>query len=219
MLKKFKMDLHLHTCLSPCGDIAMLPSRIVRKAQELGLDAIAISDHNSAENVNAAQMAGDEIGITVIGGMEITSREEVHILTLFPDYKKLMEMQHIVYQHLPGENDPDAFGDQIVVDSNDQVIDLNFRLLIGATELSVEEIVDRTHALNGLVIASHVDRERFGIIGQLGFIPPGLELDALEISPRSALEMETLVFAPGNQYPLVTFSDAHYLEDIGKIYT
>jgi hypothetical protein len=69
--------------------------------------------------------------------------------------------------------------------------------------------VDVIHRLGGLAIASHVDRERFSMIGQLGFIPPGLELDAVEVSTEWAAGQDY-------DYPVVTFSDAHFLDDIGK---
>lgn len=180
---------------------------------------IGICDHNSTENVTCAQKVGQREGLAVIGGMEVTSREEVHILALFNDEQGLSQMADYVYENLPGTNDERAFGAQLVVNEDDEIIGFNQRLLIGATTLSLRQIVDRTHSLDGLAIASHIDREGFGIIGQLGFIPEDLELDGLEISPRIPLGKAKLEFGKDYNLTLVTFSDAHSLEDIGKSHT
>ncbi len=219
MLRKFKADLHIHTCLSPCGDMEMTPKKIVEKAISKGLDVIGICDHNSSENVIAVKKAGEKNNLKVLGGMEVTSKEEVHILALFDEDKNLSELQKIVYKNLPGVNDEEHFGYQLVVDEQDEIIDLNKKLLIGATDLTVDRIVELIHSLNGLAIASHVDRERFSLIGQLGFVPEGLELDSLELSPRYMSGKEKLEFPMALGFPLVTFSDAHLPDDIGKTST
>ena len=187
----------------------MLPTAIVRQAKALGLDMIAICDHNSAENVAAVARAGRRESISVIPGIEVTSREEVHILGLFRTVQDALGMQTVVYDRLPGENDEDAFGPQAVVDAHDRLTGVNTKLLIGATELTLEEVVDAIHDFGGLAIASHVDRQGFGLIGQLGFVPEGLKLDALEVSPDGS---------PGDLqgFPVVTSSDAHCLRDIGR---
>jgi len=207
-MRKERADLHLHTCLSPCADTQMQATAIVERAKEVGLDMIGICDHNSAENVAAVVKAGLRQGLTVIPGMEITSSEEVHILGLFNSEQDVMYVQDKVYDNLRGENYEEAFGPQTIVDEWDNVIGTNLRLLIGATTLSVEQIVEAIHSRAGLAIASHVDRERFSLVGQLGFIPKGLGLDALEVSTAPSINQ-------GYDYPVVTFSDAHFLEDIG----
>lgn len=209
MMRKVRADLHVHTCLSPCADDRMQATAIVQRAKTMGLDMIGICDHNSAENVAAVAKAGRREGLSVIGGMEITSREEAHILGLFEDERDLMRMQEVVYENLPGENSEEAFGPQTVIDEWDRVVGANRRLLIGATTLTVEQVVEAIHERSGLAIASHVDRERFSLIGQLGFIPEGLSLDALEVSRPSTMQQEY-------DYPVVTSSDAHFLEDIGR---
>ncbi len=211
-MRKIRADLHLHTCLSPCADNQMQATVIVKQAKKVGLDMIGICDHNSAENVTAVVKAGVREGLPVIPGIEITSCEEVHILGLFNTEQDLMHLQDMVYHNLSGENCEQYFGPQTVVDEWDHVLGTNHRLLIGATTLTVEQIVEAIHRRSGLAIASHVDRERFSLIGQLGFIPKGLELDALEVSTPSSIKQ-------GYDYPIVTFSDAHFLEDIGKSYT
>jgi predicted metal-dependent phosphoesterase TrpH len=207
-MRKVRADLHLHTCLSPCADDRMQATAIVRQAGKMGLDMIGICDHNSAENVAAVMKAGLREGLSVIGGMEITTSEEAHVLALFEDEQALMQMQEVVYANLPGENYEDSFGLQTVIDEWDNPVGANHRLLIGATTLSVDQLVDAIHERSGLAIASHVDRERFSLIGQLGFIPEGLRLDAVEVSRPSAMTQQY-------GYPVVTFSDAHFLVDIG----
>jgi predicted metal-dependent phosphoesterase TrpH len=187
----------------------MQATAIVRQAKKVGLDMIGICDHNSAENVAAVVKAGAREGLPVIPGMEITSSEEVHILGLFNTEMDLMNMQETVYQNLSGENYEQAYGPQTVVDEWDCVLGTNSKLLLGATTLTVERVVEAIHERSGVAIASHVDRERFSLIGQLGFIPKGLRLDAVEVSRPFSIKQEY-------DYPVVTFSDAHFLEDIGN---
>ena len=209
MMGKIRADLHMHTCLSPCGDGQMRATAIVEQAGKAGLDMIGICDHNSAENAGAVMSAGSRAGLAVIPGMEVTSREEVHILGLFRTTEGLMDLQTVVYENLPGENDQEAFGSQLVIDDRDCVVATSDKLLIGATNLAVEQVVGAIHQFGGLAIASHVDRERFGIIGQLGFIPEGLGLDAVEVADASLSQWDYA-------YPVVACSDAHYLKDVGR---
>jgi len=197
----------------------MSPRAIVEKSLEMGVEIIALCDHNSAENVGAAMRAGAQRGLLVLPGMEINSMEEVHTLAIFETEKQALNMQEMIYRHLRGTNRPELFGDQVVANEFDEVEGFNDRRLIGATELRLQQIVREVHRLGGLCIASHVDRPAFSILSQLGFVPGDLELDALEISPlrqRDSLkgempELET--------FALVSFSDAHFLRDIGKAYS
>ena len=219
LLKTFKADLHIHSCLSPCSDWDMSPKKIVQKSIEQDLDIIAICDHNTAENVAATLREGERQGLAVLPGIEICSKEEVHLITLFREIEDNLNMQAFIYMHLRGENQPEVFGHQVVADEHDQVLGENTRLLIGATELSLTEIVQEAHRLGGICISSHVDRPSFSLIGQLGFIPDNLELDAVEVSHRVPLQ-KALTRVPGiGNYPCVTSSDAHFLRDIGKVWT
>jgi predicted metal-dependent phosphoesterase TrpH len=213
MMKELKADLHLHTCLSPCGEMEMVPTAMVRQFKAMGLEMIAICDHNSVENVMAVARAAEGEPIGVIPGIEITSREEVHILGLFRDHEALGAVQTLVNDHLPGRNDPDTFGLQVIVNERDEPIGINTKLLIGATTLSLEEVVDGIHRLGGLAIASHIDREGFGLLGQLGFLPEGLRLDALEVSSRVSHREWN---AKWKDHAVITSSDAHRLTDIGR---
>lgn len=217
MLKQFRTDLHIHTCLSPCADIEMTPSAIVKTAVEKAIDIIAITDHNSAENIISTQKAAVNKNTTVLAGMEITSSEEAHILALFDDIEGIQKLQDIVYRNLQsGENNENLFGEQIVVNENDEVLDFNKKLLIGATSLSAQEIVKTIHSLGGIAVASHVDREAFSIISQLGFIPKDLQFDALEISPKINKGKAEFSFRGYRFFPWITSSDAHWLKDMGR---
>lgn len=207
-MRIFHADLHVHTCLSPCAEREMSPRAVVACARDKGLDLIAICDHNSAENVEAAGRAGEKEGLAVVGGMEITSREEVHVLGLFGEIRLLNEMQRVVYDNLPGENDPDTFGEQLVMDERDNVIGRNHRLLIGATGLTLEEVVRSVHEFEGLAVAAHVDRPSFSLLSQLGFVPEGLGLDGVEVCSGRAGE------ACG-ELPAIFSSDGHTLDRIG----
>jgi len=214
-MKEFKADMHIHTCLSPCADLEMSPGNIVKEAKKKGLGIIGICDHNSAENFPAVEKSANKEGIKAIGGIEITSREEVHILGLFGSERDLFFMQEAVYANLQGVNDEERYGLQAVVNENEEVLGFNNKLLIGATEMSVEEVVDLIHKFNGIAIAAHVDREGFSIISNLGFIPEGLKLDALEIVEPSMRNQ----INRGAEFVFITSSDAHLINDIGKRYS
>jgi len=215
----FKADLHVHTCLSPCADLSMGPRAIVARAAEQGLDLVGISDHNSAENAPAVIEAARGRRFKVLPGMEVTSREEVHVLALFDCIESALRLQEIVYEHLPGENNAAAFGPQVVVDADDDVLGFNNRLLAGATELPVEQLVEFIHRLDGVAIASHADRKAFGILGQLGFIPAELPLDALEISSNTTIEAARRHYPGCARRAMVRFSDAHSIKEIGSSVT
>lgn len=210
-MRRFTADLHIHTCLSPCAELDMTPRRIIDKALKAGLDIIAVSDHNSSENVAVALQAAARAGMAAFAAMEIASSEEVHVLSVFGSAEDAAAMQELVYENLTsGENDDDLWGSQVVVNERDEVLGFNRRLLIGATRLPVRRLLEEIRARGGLAIASHVDREAFSVISQLGFIPEDLRFDALEVTRPGAL---------GNEYPgmpRVGFSDAHRLEDVGR---
>ncbi|MGB8952177.1 MAG: PHP domain-containing protein [Candidatus Aminicenantales bacterium] len=214
MLHALKADLHIHTCLSPCADLEMSPRSIAGQAKIKEIDILGICDHNSAENVPALMKAAHKWDIQILPGIEVTSQEEVHILGLFEDPENAFLLQDKIYANLHGENDENAFGSQVVVNHKGEVLRFNKKLLIGASTLPLEEVIDTIHSLGGLAIASHIDREGFSIIGQLGFIPENLSLDALEISPLMTYEDAAKKFNPS--FPLTSSSDAHFLKDIGR---
>ena len=217
MLRLFKADLHIHTCLSPCTELNMSPKGILTAAKKKGIDILGICDHNTSENSLAIMKAAKKMHIHILPGMEVTSEEEVHVLALFDDIGNALKLQEHVYQNLPGKNDEETFGMQVIVNEKEEVLGFNDKLLIGATTIPLDEILRLIHAFEGLAIASHIDREAFSIISQLGFVPDNLELDALEISPSITIE-EAKKKYPYN-YPITSSSDAHYPDDIGKSFT
>jgi PHP family Zn ribbon phosphoesterase len=217
-LRRIKADLHVHTCLSPCAGLDMSPREVVNAALQKGLELIGVCDHNSAENVLAVKKAGARNGLLVLGGMEVTSAEEAHLLAFFDDDDDLLHFQEFIYRHLAGRNDEHNFGLQVIADDEDGVSGFCDRLLIGATSLPAEKIVEAVHAAKGesLVIAAHVDREAFSIIGQLGFIPSGLALDGVEVSQHMTCADARERFPDCKKYPVITDSDAHRPDDIGN---
>jgi len=216
-LRFFLADLHVHTCLSPCAELEMLPKFIVERAQALGLRVIAVTDHNSAENAAAVINAARGTGITVLPGMEVQTREEVHILALFDTLEQVASWQEQVYASLPPlKNDGAVFGEQVLLDADGEPVGYLDRLLLTSTTLSVEEIVQRVSGLNGLCIPAHVDRPAYSIISNLGFIPPELNVVGVEISHNVGPVEARGRFPQLKRYGLVGSGDAHRLQDMGR---
>ena len=155
---KYWVDLHIHTCLSPCAEDDMTPNNIVNMALIKGLDIIAITDHNSARNLEAVIEAGKRQGLLVIPGMELCTAEEIHLVCLFPELKEAMSFEKLVYDNLyPIENREDIFGSQIIMDQEDNVIGKESRLLSGASRLDAETALKEVRNLNGIVFPAHID--------------------------------------------------------------
>jgi PHP family Zn ribbon phosphoesterase len=219
MIMAFRCDLHVHTCLSPCADLDMYPSALVGRAVDEKLDVIAICDHNASENVDHVIRAALNKRLTVLPGMEITSREEVHLLAIFDSLLLLKKLQKIIYSHLPGKNDEERFGCQVIVNDLDDVEGFNERLLIGATELSLDDLVRHIHFLGGIAVASHIDRDSFSVISQLGFVDPAIPFDAIEISGVSGSAAARKKYPELAHHPFVESSDAHRIREIGRRFT
>ncbi|HNS14428.1 MAG TPA: PHP domain-containing protein [Syntrophorhabdaceae bacterium] len=215
-MKSFSCDLHIHSTLSPCGDLEMSPRNIVKKASEVGLGIIAITDHNMTENSFYAHELGEKSGILVLFGMELQTEEEVHVLAIFDSFETAFLLQKTVYDLLPPvKNDPDFFGDQVVVDGNDQIVRFEDRLLLNSAQISIAAAVSWIKSHGGLAIPCHIDSPTFSIISQLGYVPDGVPFDALEIRDiKNAHALAPLILQ--KHAPFVTFSDAHYLQDIGR---
>jgi PHP family Zn ribbon phosphoesterase len=216
MIRAFRCDLHVHTCLSPCADLDIFPRALVGRALVEKLDVIAICDHNASENVSHVIRAARGSGLTVLPGMEITSREEVHLLAIFDNLSPLLQLQQVIYGHLPGQNDEERFGCQAIVNDQDEVEGFNERLLIGATGLSLDALVRDIHSRGGIAVAAHIERESFGVMGQLGFVDPSIPFDAMEISGISGSAGARKKYAELACYPFIESSDAHRIGEIGQ---
>lgn len=209
-----RAELHVHTVLSPCAAVEMIPPLIISQALQLGIDIIAITDHNTSANVAAVIKAAQGAGLTVIPGMEVHTREDVHVLTLFSNLDELLQWQTIVDHALPQvSNQPEFFGEQYIVNENGEFIEMEERLLIQATELSIEQVFNQARALGALVIPAHVDRKTYGLIGTLGFMPPGINFSAVELSRHTPIQKAEELFPQLAGYPLIQSGDVHHLDD------
>lgn len=214
-MKEWLADLHLHSLLSPCGEIEMTPHHIVMRAAEFGVDMIALTDHNASANVAPAIEAAQEFGIRVMPGMEVQCREEGHIIVLFDEIKQLEDWQRQVDAAMqPLANDPVRFGAQFIVDADDNFVAEEERMLLAPLALSAEAVVETCNRLGGICIAAHIDRASYSLLGQLGFLPRDLGLAAAEISQRGIEELQRKALQPlTGGLPYITSSDAHRIED------
>jgi len=216
-MNKYKADLHIHTVLSPCGSLDMSPTAIVDKALETGLQIIAITDHNTTLQAECVIKIGEKKGLLVIPGVEVTSKEEVHCLAYFQSFETASQFQLYIDEHMPFiPNNPDFFGHQVQVDENDDIVYQEERLLISDINQSVEQISKKVKSLDGIFVLAHIDKSKNSIFSQLGFIPPDLEMDAVEISKRGIENGFLEKNAYLKKYVILSSSDAHFIEDIGK---
>ena len=208
-------DLHIHSCLSPCGDDDMTPANIAGMAAVKGLDVIALTDHNSCKNCPAILKHGEEYGITVIPGMELTTAEEVHVVCLFPALGDAMAFDGYVYERLlPIKNREDIFGKQQIMDADDQVTGNVERLLIGATDISFDQVFGLVEAYRGIAYPAHIDKSTTSLLSNLGFVPPDSSFTCAEISTFDHLHQIQKEHPYFLQCKMLSSSDAHYLEDI-----
>lgn len=219
-MKSFRTDLHIHTVLSPCGDLEMSPARIVSLASKRGLDIIGITDHNSTKQCELVWKLGKRLGLTVIPGCEMTTREEVHCLGFFENFDALNEFQDFLDLHLTIiPNKPSLFGYQAVVDEFDYILEEQANYLGASLDVSVEEVEQKVHELSGIFIPAHIDRPRNSLYSQLGFFPPELKVEALQISKLADEKAVREKFSINPEITLVKFSDSHYPEDLGLSFT
>lgn len=214
---KISYDFHIHSALSPCADNDMTPCNIVGMAMLKGLNAIAVTDHNSVGNAKAVIKAGKENGITVIPGMEIETSEEVHILTLYPDIDSAVEAEKYVTSNLPFvKNKPEIFGNQYYMDSEDNITGELEQLLIVASNLDIYSVFDMVSQCKGVAIPAHVDRHSYSVLSNLGFIPPDLKVPVIEVSNNVADLNEYLNNTRLTDKRVLRNSDAHNLGIISE---
>lgn len=216
-MRLFRGDLHIHSVLSPCGDLDMSPVNIVQRARELKLDMIAITDHNSTLHGPVTRQLAAQHGIYVLYGAEFTTSEEIHCVCLFDTEEQRIDFQQYIELHIQRiPNNVDYYGYQLVVDADEEVLDQIDYLLISTTTRSIYEVGAKVASLGGLFIPAHIDRPRFSITSQLGFVPPDLKYDALEISRYSSPEAMLAQNPFIGHKRFVRSSDAHFIGDIGK---
>lgn len=212
-MKDFRADLHVHTVLSPCAEVEMIPPLIVQEALKHKIDIIAITDHNASANVHAVQKAAQGTSLKVLAGMEVQSREEVHLLCLFEKLNELAIWQSMVDEALPEmQNNADLFGEQFVVDKSGEFIRTEPRMLLTSTSFSIDEIFERVNRLGGLVIPAHVDRSSNGLFPTLGLLSDKWPILALEISRHLMPEKAIDIFPVIKGIPLIQSGDVHQLD-------
>lgn len=210
-------DLHIHSCLSPCGDDESTPANIVGMAYVKGLDVIALTDHNTARNCVAAKEVADAYGITLVCGMELTTDEECHVVCLLPTLEKALELdEYVAKKIMKVQNSPEIFGNQLIMDSDDNIIGRREELLINACAISFEDVFPLVESMGGVAIPAHVDKSTTSVISNLGFIPPDSTFRTAEFKDLSKLENFRRMHPYLNTCKAITSSDAHYLGDINE---
>ena len=216
MLRWYRGDLHIHTVLSPCSELTMGPRDIVRVALEQGLHFIAVTDHNSAENVRAVSQAAQGTDLWVIPGIEVSTREEIHMIALFAAQEHVLSFQSFVYDHLPaGENDPSLWGPQLIVDENENILGENKRLLGLPVQCAYDLVIQSVIELGGIIYPAHIDRRANSMVRTLGFLPADLPFRAVEISRRANLAEAVERYSYGG-IQLITASDSHEISQVGS---
>jgi PHP family Zn ribbon phosphoesterase len=210
-MKIYRAELHVHTVLSPCAGVEMIPPLIVQEALDHQINLIAITDHNASANFSAVLEAAHGTELIVLPGMELQTKEEVHLLCLFDTLEQLQAWQKLVDLQLPQtSNNVDFFGEQFVVDASGDFLRREERLLINSTHFELEQAAEAVTRLGGLAIPAHVDRKANGLIEILGLIPPGFE--ALEISRHISPAAACQKFPQLRGYPLIQSGDVHLLD-------
>ncbi len=210
----------MHTVLSPCGSLEMSPTVIVETALQRGLDIIGITDHNSTRQCAEVIKLGQEKGLTVLGGAEVTTKEEVHCLTFFENIEKLEAFQMYLDAHLPNiQNDVDKFGHQVWVDANEEILGQEERLLISGLDQSIDELEQKVRQLDGLFIPAHIFRPSFSIYSQLGFMPFDIKPDAIGMSARVNVDEMLGKHPELKKLTVLRSSDAHFPDQIGSHYS
>lgn len=210
-------DLHIHSCLSPCGDEDMLPSNIVGMAFIKNLDVIAVTDHNSCKNCPAVLKLAEQYNMIALPGMELCTAEEVHVLCLFANLSDAMRFDKFVSSKLIKiPNDVNVFGKQEVYDEEDNQIGTEPYLLINATEISFDEIGKRMEEYNGIYIPAHIDKNSNSLISNLGFISPDADFPAAELADLSHLKELSKTNPYLTKCNIISDSDAHMLGNINE---
>lgn len=209
---KFFYDMHIHSDLSPCGDADMTPNNIVNMANIKNLDIISVTDHNTTENLPAVCDLCKDAHMVFIPGIEVTTKEEVHVLCYFKELEGALEFGKIIYDSLPNiKNIPSIFGNQNIYNKSDEVISILDKLLINASSYTLKDICSMVVKYHGIAVPAHINKKSCSIIGVLGFIPTDLNLTFVEVHPCSTVGPEII-----KDLNVLRNSDAHCLTDISE---
>lgn len=210
---KFYYDLHLHSCLSPCGSDEMTPADMAAMCALAGLDIVALTDHNTCGNCAAFCQAAQERGLLALAGMELCTQEDIHVICLFPDPERAQRFGAYVAEHLPPfANDPEIFGRQLYMDSEDNILGEEERMLAASTDIPVEEVPALAASYGGFAYPAHIDRPSFSLLGVLGLWDPSLGFPLAELSHNCPADFVNRPDLEGLRF--VMDSDAHYLDQI-----
>ena len=210
-------DLHIHSVLSPCGGLEMSPRELVARAKECGIDWIAITDHNTVANCQAYETAAKAQGVFFSWGVEVQTAEEIHLLVYFDNSGQAQEFGRRLYHSLlPLENDPAFFGDQVIIDENENILGMEQKALMNSSVWDLNTAVERARKHGGYCVPAHIDAEANSILGQLGFIPAEPDFDLLGITANLDLDAWLQGHADLSGRAFLRASDAHYLNDVGS---
>ena len=216
-MTKYYYDLHIHSCLSPCGDDDMTPNNIAGMAALKGLGLLALTDHNSTKNCPAFFEACKKQGIIPIAGMELSTAEDIHLVCLFEELDDAMRFGEEVHNHLmPIKNRPEIFGRQQIMNGDDEVIGEEELLLISATDLPIDEAIALARSFGAHVHPAHIDRESNGIVSILGDVPTEYGFKVFELRERENAQRLSSVVEELCDGSILVCSDAHYLWDISE---
>ncbi len=214
-----KADLHIHSALSGCGSLEMSPRRIVLQAKEAGLQLIAICDHNQMENSLRIDRFAREQQLFFLYGVEAQTIEEVHFVCLFEKRREAEKFFSLIYDQLPDtKNNPEFFGDQPIVDENEEIVCFEEKLLANSLRLTADELSELVKLHQGIIIPAHIDRYQ-GLYMTFGFIPEQFQQGFAEIYYSTSIENFLAENSDLKSLKLIKNSDAHYLKDIGRGYT
>ena len=210
-MNKFYYDLHVHSCLSPCADNDNTPNNLAGMAAVCELDIVALTDHNTAKNCPAFFAAAEKYGIIPIAGMELTTSEDIHVVCLFEHLSDAMLFsEHVEGRLLPIKNRPEIFGEQIIMDGNDNIIGNADNLLSVATDISVESLPDLMREYGGICYPAHIDRDSNGIIAVLGTLPDTPVFNTVEFNRKENVSRYTESYSLSGKN-FVMNSDAHFI--------
>ncbi len=216
-MTRYYYDLHIHSCLSPCADDDMTPNNIAGMAALKGLNILALTDHNSTKNCPAFFEACKRQGIIPIAGMELSTAEDIHLVCLFPELEDAMRFGEEVKKHLmPLNNRPEIFGNQLILDGEDEIVGEEELLLISATDLPIDEAVTLAKSFGAHVHPAHIDRQSNGIVAILGDVPEEYGFRVFELRERESLEKLSTVVEELCEDTMIICSDAHHLWDISE---